>query len=337
MKVVIAGSSGLVGTALTDSLVRDGHTVIRLVRSGSGTKPKKAKKSEGRQQEERKTTQKTGAGKIFDLAWNPNTCDLEGEPFGEERHKIEGADAAVNLAGASIGEKSWSEERKAILRSSRIHTTRELVCALEKLEDGPKTLISASAIGYYGNRGDEVLSEESKVGEGFLARLTQEWEAEAVKAETLGLRVVRLRFGVILAKHGGALPQMMRPFKFGVGGRMGSGQQWISWITLRDTVSVIRRVLENRAVSGAVNVVAPQPVRNGEFAQALGHAMHRPAIVPAPAFALEFALGEMAEALLLASQRVAPSRLEQLGYRFSQPDLRSALASVLADNGRPRG
>jgi uncharacterized protein (TIGR01777 family) len=174
------------------------------------------------------------------------------------------------------------------------------------------------------------------VGDGFLARLTQEWEAEAVKAETLGLRVVRLRFGVILAKHGGALPQMMRPFKFGVGGRMGSGQQWISWITLQDTVSVIRRVLENRAVSGVVNVVAPQPVRNGEFAQALGHAMHRPAIVPAPAFALEFALGEMAEALLLASQRVAPSRLEQLGYRFSQPDLRSALASVLADNGRPR-
>ena len=243
----------------------------------------------------------------------------------------------VNLAGASIAGEGWSAERKALLRSSRIHTTRELVCALEKLEDGPKTLVSASAIGYYGNRGDEVLTEESKAGDDFLARLALEWEAEAVKAEALGMRVARLRFGIILAKHGGALPQIMRPFKFGVGGRIGSGQQWMSWITLQDVVSVIRAVLENTAISGAVNVVAPQPVRNADFAQALGRAMHRPAIVPAPAFALEFALGEMAEALLLASQRVAPSRLEQLGYRFSQPDLRSALASVLADNGRPRG
>jgi hypothetical protein len=337
MKIVIAGSSGLVGSALTNSLARDGHTVVRLQRSGSGANAEKSRNRGGRHQEKHKISQGSEAGKIISVTWNPNTCDLEGEPFGEERDKIEGADAVVNLAGASIAEERWSAERKAILRSSRIHTTRELVCALEKLEDGPKTLISASAIGYYGNRGDEALSEESKAGDGFLARLTQEWEAEAVKAEALGLRVVRLRFGVILAKHGGALPQMMRPFKFGVGGRMGSGQQWISWITLQDAVSVIRRVLENRAVSGAVNVVAPQPARNAEFAQALGHAMHRPAIVPAPAFALEFALGEMAEALLLASQRVAPSRLEQLGYRFSQPDLESALASVLADNGRPRG
>jgi uncharacterized protein len=338
MKVVIAGSSGLVGTALTDSLVRDGHTVVRLQRSGSGAKSTDVtKRAEPPRSASNKFAKPSQAGKIIDVLWNPNTCDLEGEPFGEEQKHIEGADALVNLAGASIASETWSEKRKAILRSSRIQITRELVCALEKLEDGPKALISASAIGYYGNRGDEVLSEESKAGDGFLARLAQEWEAEAVKAEALGLRVVRLRFGVILAKHGGALPQMMRLFRFGLGGRIGSGQQWMSWITLQDVVSVIRKVLENRAVSGAINVVAPQPVRNAEFAQALGHAMHRPAIVPAPAFALEFALGEMAEALLLASQRVAPSRLEQLGYRFSQPELRSALASVLADNGRPRG
>jgi hypothetical protein len=161
--------------------------------------------------------------------------------------------------------------------------------------------------------------------------LALEWEAEAVKAEALGMRVARLRFGIVLAKHGGALPQMMRPFKFGVGGRVGSGQQWMSWVALQDVVSVIRLALENRAVSGAINVVAPQPVRNADFAQALGRAMHRPAIVPAPAFALEFALGEMAEALLLASQRVAPSRLEQLGYRFAQRDLSSALTSILAE------
>jgi len=330
MKVVITGSSGLVGTALTESLVRDGHTVVRLLRTGA---KKEDSKSGGEQQQKENGSsgQKSDVGRIVNVAWNPNTCDLEGEPFGTEQEKIEGADAAVNLAGASIAGESWSKERKAVLRSSRVHITRELVCALEKLEDGPKTLVSASAIGYYGNRGDEVLTEESKAGDDFLARLAQEWEAEAVKAGALRMRVVRLRFGIILAKHGGALPQMMRPFKFGVGGRIGSGQQWMSWVTLQDTVAVIRKVLENRAISGAVNVVAPQPMRNADFAQTLGRAMHRPAIMPTPAFALKFALGEMAEALLLASQRVAPSRLEQLGHRFAQRDLSSALASVLAE------
>jgi len=330
MKVVIAGSSGLVGTALTNSLLRDGHTVVRLVRSGAKKEDGKSS-GEQRQKKNGSSAPKGDEGKIISVAWNPNTCDLEGEPFGTDGRKIEGADAVVNLAGASIAGESWSEERKAVLRSSRVHITRELVCALEKLEDGPKALISASAIGYYGNRGEEVLTEASKPGDDFLARLAQEWEAEAVKAEALGMRVARLRFGIILAKHGGALPQMMRLFKFGAGGRIGSGQQWMSWITLQDTVMVIRKVLENRAVGGAVNVVAPQAVRNVDFARALGHAMHRPAIFPTPAFALKFALGEMAGALLLASQRVAPSRLEQLGHRFAHRDLSLALASVLAE------
>jgi uncharacterized protein (TIGR01777 family) len=331
MKIVIAGSSGLVGTALTDSLLRDGHTVVRLRRSGSGAKKEDDKNGGRSDRAAEKSAQKRDSAKIIDIAWNPNTCDLEGEPFGAEQGKVEGSDALVNLAGASISEETWNAERKAVLRSSRIHITRELVCSLEKLEDGPKTIVSASAIGYYGNRGDEVLTEESKPGDDFLARLALEWEAEAVKAEAVGIRVVRLRFGIVLAKHGGALPQMMRPFKFGVGGRIGSGQQWMSWIALQDVVSVIRFALENRAVSGAVNVVSPQPVRNAEFAKALGRAMRRPAIVPTPAFALEFALGEMAEALLLASQRVAPARLEQLGYRFAQRDLSSALTSILAE------
>jgi len=330
MKVAITGSTGLVGSALTDSLVRDGHTVVRLVRA-SAKKQDRTSGGEQRQRENGSSGQKSDGGRVVNVEWNPNTCDLEGEPFGTDREKIEGADAVVNLAGASIAGESWSEGRKALLRSSRVHITRELVCALEKLEDGPKTLVSASAIGYYGNRGDELLTEESKSGDDFLARLAQEWEAEAVKAEALGMRVARLRFGIILAKQGGALPQMMRPFKFGAGGRIGSGQQWMSWITLQDTVMVIRKVLENRAVSGAVNVVAPQPVRNADFAQMLGRAMHRPAMLPTPAFALKFALGEMAEALLLASQRVAPSRLEQLGHRFSQRDLSLALASILAE------
>ncbi len=332
MKVVITGSSGLVGTALTNLLVRDGHTVVRLLRSGSGSKTGSGEsRGETPEKADARSAQPRDIGNIVKVAWNPNTCDLEGEPFGEDQGEIEGADAVVNLAGASIAAEGWSEERKAILRSSRLHITRELVCALEKLAEPPKALVSASAIGYYGNRGDEVLTEESKAGDDFLARMAQEWEAEAVKAEALGLRVVRLRFGIILSKHGGALPQMMRPFKFGIGGRIGSGRQWMSWITLLDVVSVIRAVLENTAVSGAVNVVAPQPVRNADFAQALGRAMHRPAIMPAPAFALKFALGEMADALLLASQRVTPLRLEQLGYRFAQRDLNAALASVLAE------
>lgn len=328
MKIVMAGSSGLVGSALTDSLVRDGHTVVRLVRSGSGAEKENGDKRN--QSENRTAAPPSSSARIIDVVWNPNTCDLEGEPFGADQEKIEGSDALVNLAGASIAGAPWTAERKALLRSSRVHITRELVCALEKLEDGPKTIVSASAVGYYGNRGDGVLTEESKPGDDFLAKLASEWEAEAVKAEVLGMRVVRLRFGIILAKHGGALPQMMRPFKFCVGGRIGSGQQWVSWITLPDVVSVIREALQNRAITGAVNVVSPQPVRNLDFAKALGRAMHRPAIVPAPAFALELVLGEMAE-MLLASQRVAPSRLEQLGFRFAHRDLNSALASVLAE------
>ena len=331
MKVLITGSSGLVGTALTEALTRDGHTVVRLVRSGSGSTKangKHAKKEVA--SEQKQAPARDTAAKVIEVAWNPNTCDLEGEPFGEEREKVEGADAVVNLAGASIAGESWTEERKAVLRSSRVHITRELVCALEKLSARPKTLVSASAVGYYGKRGDEVLTEESKPGEDFLARLAQEWEAEGVKAEALGVRVVRTRFGIILAKHGGALPQMMRPFKFGAGGRIGSGQQWMSWVTLADTVGIIRFALANRAISGPLNVVAPTPVRNAEFVRELGRAMHRPAILPAPAFALKFVLGEMAEALLLASQRVLPSRLQQLGYKFQHRDLPSALAAVLS-------
>jgi uncharacterized protein len=331
MKVAITGSSGLVGTALTYSLSREGHTVVRLVRCGSGAKNGK---NGGRKtpQKERDTSASGSRANVMEVLWNPNTCDLEGAPFGDEQDKVEGADAFVNLAGASIAGESWSEERKAVIRSSRIHTTRELVCALEKLRARPKVLVSASAIGFYGNRGDEILTEESKPSDDFLGRVCQEWEAEAVKAEALGIRVVRTRFGIILAKHGGALPQMMRPFKFGVGGRVGSGQQWMSWVTLQDVVAILRYAMENRAISGALNVVAPQPARNADFAKELGRAMHRPSAVPAPAFALEFALGEMAEALLLASQRVVPTRLGQLGYKFQHSDLPSALEAVLNDS-----
>jgi uncharacterized protein len=309
MKAVIAGSSGLVGTALVSSLRRDGHSVVRLLRPGSGARA-------------------SGSADETMVEWNPAAAS-EAQPFGNDQEKVESADAVVNLAGASIAGGRWTEKRKALLRSSRVQTTRELVAAIGKWRARPRVLVSASAIGYYGNRGDEVLTEESRPGGDFLSGVAQEWEAEAVKAEGLGMRVVRARFGIILARQGGALQQMMRPFRFGVGGKLGSGQQWMSWVTKEDVVGILRWALESASVAGAVNVVAPRAVRNAEFTRELAWAMRRPAVFPAPGFALRLALGEMADALLLSSQRVRPARLEQAGYRFFHPELATALASVL--------
>jgi len=217
-----------------------------------------------------------------------------------------------------------------VLRSSRVKTTGALVTALGKLRARPIVFVSASAIGYYGDRGDEVLTEESKAGEGFLPKVSLDWEAEARKAEGLGMRVVLTRFGIILAKQGGALPEMMKPFRFFAGGRLGSGRQWMSWVTLEDVIGVIRWALENSQVSGVVNVVSPQPIRNSEFTKELARAMHRPAIFAAPAFALRMALGEeMAESMLLASERVTPARLKQMAFAFQHENLAEALASIL--------
>lgn len=309
MRVIVAGSSGLVGTELISSLLRDGHSVVRLLRPGS-------------------TAQSSGSANEAMVEWLARSAN-EARPFGNDQDTVEGADAVVNLAGASIAGGRWTEERKALLRSSRVQTTRQLVAAIGSLRNRPRVLVSASAIGYYGDRGDEVLTEESKPGRDFLSGVAQEWEAEAVKAETLGMRAVRARFGVILSKNGGALKQMMRQFQLGVGGRLGSGRQWMSWVTLEDVVGILRWTLEGASLAGAVNVVAPQPVRNAEFTEELAQAMRRPAIFPAPAFALRLALGEMADALLLSSQQVKPARLEQAGYRFLHPDLPNALTSLL--------
>jgi uncharacterized protein (TIGR01777 family) len=232
--------------------------------------------------------------------------------------------------GCSIAGGRWTEKRKEVLRSSRVDTTRALVDAISRMSTRPRVLLSASAVGYYGRRGDGILTEESGPGNDFLANLTAEWEAEARKAETLGIRVVLLRFGIVLAKQGGALPQMMLPFRFGVGGRLGSGQQWMSWITLADTIQIIQLALKNETVNGALNVVAPQPVTNAELTKSLAKATHRPAIFPAPAIALRLVLGqEMADALLLGSQRAVPQRLDQLGYRFLYSALPDALSAVL--------
>src|SRR5215472_395091 len=300
MKILVTGSTGLVGTALVKALAKDGHTVCRLIRPES------------------KTTSDSKDG--FDVAWNPATGELGGAGVGP--------DAVVNLAGASIAGGRWTKERKALLRTSRIDTTQALIKALAKMNARPRVLVSASAIGIYGDRGDEMLTEESKPGTDFLAGLTREWEAEALKAEALGIRVVLARFGIILARHGGALAKMLLPFKLGAGGRLGSGKQWMSWVALEDVVEVLRLAIENGTVRGPVNVAAPQPVQNAEFTKVLAKALNRPAVFPAPAFALRLALGEMADALLLISQRVAPSRLVGAGYAFLYTDLAGALRGI---------
>ena len=260
----------------------------------------------------------------FAVAWNPATGELGGAGVG--------ADAVVNLAGASIADGRWTAQRKALLGSSRIDTTRALVGALTKMNARPSVLVSASAIGYYGDRGDETLTEDSKPGGDFLAGLAQEWEAEALKAEALGIRVVLPRFGIILAREGGALPKMMLPFKIGVGGKLGSGRQWMSWVTLEDVVGILRFAIENPPVRGAITIVSPQPQQNVEFTKVLAEAMRRPALFPAPTFALRLALGEMADALLLSSQRVLPRAIEKLGHRFLHSDLPTALKSLVKTN-----
>ena len=301
MKILMTGSSGLVGTALGSVLARAGHTVCRLVRPQSSANE--------------------GAKEGFAVAWNPATGELGGAGVG--------ADAVVNLAGASIADGRWTTQRKELLRASRIDTTRALVNALAKMNARPSVLVSASAIGIYGNRGDETLTEGSKPGTDFLAGLAQEWEAEALKAEALGIRVVLARFGIILAREGGALPRILTPFKLGVGGRLGSGKQWMSWATLDDAVGILRFAIENAPVRGATNVVSPQPLQNAEFTSVLAKTMHRPAFFPAPAFALRLALGEMADALLLSSQRVLAQVLEKTGYQFVHSDLSAALKNLV--------
>lgn len=303
MKILVSGSTGLVGKAVVRDLKEAGHIVCRLVRPGT-------------------SAEALGGSEGFDVLWDPASGALGAAGVG--------ADAVVNLAGASIAEGRWTAARKQLLRTSRVDTTRSLVNALAKMAARPRVMVSASAVGYYGNRGDEILNEESRPGDDFLSEVGKDWETEAMKAETLGIRVVRARFGVILAKHGGALPKMLRPIQFGVGGKIGSGKQWMSWIALEDVVGIVRYALENGTVRGAVNLVSPQPVRNGDFTKELAKAIHRPAFFPAPAFALRLVLGEMADALLLSSQRVMPVQLERLGYRFLHPDLREALAAVLA-------
>jgi len=297
MRILISGASGLLGKALIAALRGQGHSVARLVRPG-GTR------AEG------------------DVSWDPRTATIDVAG-------MEGAEAVVHLSGANIADGRFTAARKAVLRSSRIDTTRVLVDAMAKLQRKPRVFVCASAIGYYGDGGDEILTESSANGTDFLALLVRDWEAEARRAEFGGMRVARLRFGVVLAADGGALPLMLLPFKFGVGGKLGSGRQWISWIALEDAVEIACAAITDERSAGPLNVVAPNPVRNAEFTRTTGEVLHRPAFFAAPAFALRIALGEMADALLLISQRVMPKRLEELGYRFRLPEFEPALRTML--------
>jgi uncharacterized protein (TIGR01777 family) len=297
MKVLISGASGLVGMAVANALRKDGHTVGQLVRPG-------------------------GTARTGDARWDPasGTTDLAA---------MEGAGAVICLSGASVGEGRWTAGRKKVLRSSRVGLTRVLVESLGLLKQKPRVFVAASAIGYYGNRGDEILTESSTAGNDFIAQLARDWETESMRAESAGIRTVILRFAVILSPKGGALARMLLPFKLGAGGRLGSGKQWMSWVALEDVVEIVRGAIADERMRGPINVAAPGPVQNAEFTRVLARVLHRPAIFPAPAFALRIALGEMADGLLLASQRVIPEKLRAAGYRFRYENLEDALRAIL--------
>ncbi len=289
LRVAITGASGLVGRNLRAFLSTGGHTVVPLERDKSKT---------------------AAPGKP---RWTPT------EPF----------DAVVHLAGEGIASGRWSKERKARIRDSRVQGTRNLVRTLGELRRPPNTLVCASAIGYYGSRGDEVLDETSAAGDGFLAETCREWEAAALEAEELGIRVVLLRFGIILTPSGGALARMVPPFRFGGGGVLGNGRQYMSWITIDDVLGAIYQTLLDDNLSGPVNTVAPEPVTSREFTKTLGRVLGRPTVFPLPAPAARLLFGEMADEMLLSSSRVVPAELKKAGFVFDDPNLEPALARLL--------
>ena len=301
MRVAVTGSTGLIGQALVERLEANGHQVVRVVRPGSSQ----------------------GLGPSTSVPWNPTTSRIE-------EKGLEGLDAVVHLAGEPIAARRWSEDQKQRIAQSRVKGTAMLAEALARLSEPPGVLVSASAIGYYGSRGDELLDESSSGGDDFLARVCRDWEAAADPARAAGIRVAHPRTGVVLSRSGGALAEMLPFFKLGIGGRIGSGQQWMSWITLDDEVSALLWLLE-ADVEGPVNLTAPEPVTNRELTAALGRALRRPAVLPTPKPALWARLGrELTEALLYSSARVAPAALQRRGFTFAHPDIASGLAAALA-------
>lgn len=311
MRFVIAGGTGFIGSPLAEVYAEEGHDVRVLSRG----------LSDGQSRHE----PGTGMPGITTVGWKADGST------GPWVSSVDGADAVVNLAGASLAGGRWTPQRKAHLRDSRILATRSLVAAITTVPNPPKVLISSSAVGYYGNSGSEPKTEDSGAGEGFLANLAEDWEAEARKAEPAGTRVVLLRTGVVLEKSGGALPELMRPFRFFAGGPLGSGRQYVSWIHRLDVIEMIRWLVETPGISGPVNATAPHPVTNRELARAIGRALHRPSLIPAPAFALRMMLGEMADATLLQGQRAIPTRAQQHGYHFRYPEIDIAMRGLFGE------
>jgi uncharacterized protein (TIGR01777 family) len=303
MKVVIAGGAGWLGSALRSSLSADGHDVVVLSRSGPpGPLPSGARK----------------------VTWG-------GRSVGAWADELEGADAVVNLAGESIAGKRWSPTRKGVLRQSRIEPTEVLVAAMRAAGQRPRALVNASAVGYYGDRSSEPALEEDPPGSDFLAQLCVDWEAAARQAEALGVRVALMRIGIVLGSGGGALPRLALPYRLFVGGPLGTGRQWVSWVHIDDVVGLFRFAIESSQVAGPVNVTAPKPITMSIFAESLGRAMGRPAWFRVPPVALKLALGELGGALL-KGQRAVPAVADRLGYGFREPDLDRALRRAL---GRP--
>lgn len=301
MRVVLAGGTGFIGGALRESLVQKGHEVIVLTRrSGPENQP----------------TLRTRF-----CVWNPPA----GGPWEKE---LDGADAVINLAGEPIVGKRWTQQQKQKIAESRREATGAVVRAIQSAKRKPSFLLNASAVGYYGPCGDEEVTEESSPANDFLSQTCKAWEAEALRAEDLGVRVVRLRIGIVLEKGGGALGKMLTPFRLGLGGPLGNGNQWMSWIHRSDLIDLIHFLLERKEIRGAVNATAPEPARMKEFSSALGRALHRPAIFPVPAFALKVLLGEMAD-VLLNGQRVFPRRALKAGYVFKYPRLDRAFEEIL--------
>jgi len=294
MNVLISGATGLIGSALVPELEARGHTITRLSRS------------------------QTGANTV---RWDPSAGTIDGD--------LEGTEAVVHLAGESIAQGRWSPDKKRRILDSRVRGTRLLAERIAALSTPPKVMVSTSAVGYYGDRGDEVLTEESGPGEDFLARVCREWEAAAEPARRAGIRVVHPRLGIVLSPEGGALGTTLPIFKLGGGGKIGSGRQWWSWVALDDVVGSTVHALTDESVEGPVNVGSPNPMTNAEYTKVLGKVLGRPTVVPLPAPAARIMLGEVADALLLASQRMRPARLQDTGYAFRHPQLEGALRHLL--------
>ena len=295
MRIAITGSRGLIGSAIAADLAAAGHTIVRMVRA---------------------------APRESEVRWDPAApCDLSA---------LEGIDAVIHLAGENVGAGHWTAARREAIRASRVEGTRNLAAGLARLRAPPRVLLAASAIGWYGDRGDAPVDESAPAGASFFGRLVAEWEAELAPARAAGIRAVAMRFGVVLARDGGALAKMLTPFRLGLGGPLGSGRQVMSWIALDDVVAAVRFLLAADGVDGPVNLTAPGAVTNREFAATLGRVLRRPAILPAPAFALRLLLGrDMADELLLGGARVVPARLLAAGFRFGHPDLEPALRRIL--------